>query len=42
MHLDPALPASDIYLARRLEQVWALTESVTTDFENALFARLEP
>jgi hypothetical protein len=23
------LPASDIYLARRLEQLWALTESVT-------------
>jgi len=36
------LPASDVYLARRPEQLWVLTESVTTDLENALFARLEP
>lgn len=39
---DANLPASDVYLARRPEQLWVLTESVTTDLENALFARLEP
>ena len=39
---DANLPASDVYLARRPEQLGVLTESVTTDLENALFARLEP